>query len=217
MRAFRQVLQPAHARLRAAAARAEQLPSHRHDALPRRREKQFHRLVGRRRPEFRQRHGPNAAQIDDRRMTQNSREGSAQAHARLDRARVPRQAHRVARRAAGSARSSALQPGTSAEPSLSRMIRSMPAAALPNAASKTPACFPTKPRRPAGSAIPVKISRQPSPSAMSSQAHSHRRIGPFWYSRTWKRRWFSCHSPKSSSHRAGKDPSLPFTKRRTRP
>ena len=70
MRACRQVLKSAHAGLCAAAARAQKLPSHRHDALPRRREKQFHRLVGRRRPEFRQRHGPNAAQIDGRRMTQ---------------------------------------------------------------------------------------------------------------------------------------------------
>ncbi len=73
-------------------------------------------------------------------------------------------------RAAGSTRSSTLQPGTSAEPSLSRMIRSIPAAALPNSASKMPACFPTKPKRPAGSAMPVMISRQPSPSAMSSQS-----------------------------------------------
>jgi hypothetical protein len=50
MRAFRQVLKPAHARLRAAAARAEQLPSHRHDALPRRSQEQLHGLVGRNGP-----------------------------------------------------------------------------------------------------------------------------------------------------------------------
>ncbi len=47
MRAFGQVLQSAHAGLRAAAARAEQLPSHRHDALPRRGQKQFHGVVWR--------------------------------------------------------------------------------------------------------------------------------------------------------------------------
>ena len=47
MRAFRQVLKSAHAGLRAAAARAEQLPSHRHDALPRRRQEQLHCVVGR--------------------------------------------------------------------------------------------------------------------------------------------------------------------------
>ena len=70
MCAFRQVLKPAHAGLRAAAARAEQLPSHRHDALPRRRQKQLHRMVGWGRPQRRQRHWTNAAQIDDRRMPQ---------------------------------------------------------------------------------------------------------------------------------------------------
>ena len=68
MCAFRQVLKPAHAGLRAAAARAEQLPSHRHDALPRRRQKQLHRMVGWGRPQRRQRRRTNAAQIDDRRM-----------------------------------------------------------------------------------------------------------------------------------------------------
>ena len=68
MCAFRQVLKPAHAGLRAAAARAEQLPSHRHDALPRRRQKQLHRIVGLGRPQRRQRRRTNAAQIDDRRM-----------------------------------------------------------------------------------------------------------------------------------------------------
>ena len=47
MRAFGQVLQLAHAGLRAAAARAEQLPSHRHDALPRRGQEQLHRVVWR--------------------------------------------------------------------------------------------------------------------------------------------------------------------------
>jgi hypothetical protein len=36
------------------------------------------------------------------------------------------------------------------------MIRSSPAAALPNSASKMPACFATKRRSPAGSARPVK-------------------------------------------------------------
>src|ERR1700722_14652163 len=70
MRAFRQVLQSAHAGLRAAAARAEQLPSHRHHALPRRGQKQLHGEVWRGRPKFRQRYGANAAQIDDWRMPQ---------------------------------------------------------------------------------------------------------------------------------------------------
>ncbi len=50
MRAFGQVLQPAHAGFRAAAARAEQLPSHRHDALPRRRQEHLHSVVWRDRP-----------------------------------------------------------------------------------------------------------------------------------------------------------------------
>ena len=50
MRAFGQVLQSAHAGLRAAAARAEQLPSHRHHALPRRGQKQLHGVVRRGRP-----------------------------------------------------------------------------------------------------------------------------------------------------------------------
>ena len=44
----------------------------------------------------------------------------------------------------------------------------------------------TKPRRPAGSAMPVTISRQPSPSAKSSQHHSQRRMGPFCSSGTGK-------------------------------
>ena len=70
MRAFGQVLKSAHAGLRAAAARAEQLPSHRHNALPRRRQKQLHRMVGWGRPQRRQRQRTNAAQIDDRRMPQ---------------------------------------------------------------------------------------------------------------------------------------------------
>ena len=83
--------------------------------------------------------------------------------------------------------------------------------------AKTPACFPTNPRRPEGSASPVTTSRQPSFSGMISQAHSHRRIGPLRYSRTWKIRQFSCHSPNSSSHRAQNGPALPWTKRRTRP
>ena|SRR5271166_1627097 len=43
------------------------------------------------------------------------------------------------------------------------------------------------------------------------------RRGVIRYSRTWKRRRFSCHSPKSSSHRAENGPTLPWTKRRTRP
>jgi hypothetical protein len=70
MRAFGQVLKSAHAGLRATAARAEQLPSHRHDAFARRGQEHLDCMVGRRRPEFRQRHGTNAAQIDDRRMPQ---------------------------------------------------------------------------------------------------------------------------------------------------
>ena len=73
----------------------------------------------------------------------------------------------------------ALQPGTSAEPSLSRMIRSIPAAGLAELGVEDACTLPDKPERPAGSAMPVRISRQPSPSAMSSQAHSQRRIGPF--------------------------------------
>ena len=70
MRAFGQVLQPAHAGFRAAATRAEQLPSHRHDAPPRRRQEQLDGVLGRRRPEFRQRHRTHTAQVDDRRMAQ---------------------------------------------------------------------------------------------------------------------------------------------------
>ena len=70
MRAFRKVLKPAHAGLRAAAARAEQFPSHRHRALPRRRQKQLDRMVGRGGPERCECDGPNAAQIDDRRVPQ---------------------------------------------------------------------------------------------------------------------------------------------------
>ena len=35
--------------------------------------------------------------------------------------------------------------------------------------------------------MPVTISRQPSPSANSSQHNSQCRIGPFWYSRTSKK------------------------------
>jgi hypothetical protein len=38
MRAFRQFVKSAHAGLSAAAARAQQIPAHRHDALPRRRQ-----------------------------------------------------------------------------------------------------------------------------------------------------------------------------------
>ena len=120
-------------------------------------------------------------------------------------------------RAAGSTRSSTLAPGTWAGPSLSRTSRSIAAMDLPNSTSMIPACLATNPKRPGVSAMPVKINRQPSPSASSSQPHSQCRIGPFRYSRTWKSRRFSCHSPKSSSQLTGKGPALPWAYRRTRP
>jgi hypothetical protein len=47
MRALRQVLKLAHAGLGAAAARTQELPSHRHDAFPRRRQEQLDRMVRR--------------------------------------------------------------------------------------------------------------------------------------------------------------------------
>ena len=179
MRAFRKVLKPAHAGLRAAAARAEQFPSHRHRALPRRRQKQLDRMVGRGGPERCECDGPNAAQIDDRRVPQV-----------VDEVRRKRMRSKIAREfrakriesLAGGGLSLILDPPARDERGTVALANDPldPATALPYSASKRPACFPTKPKKPAGSARPVTISRHPSPSATSSQPHSHRRIGPFW-------------------------------------
>ena len=70
MRAFRQFVKPAHSGLRAAATRAQQIPTHRYDALPRRRQEQFDGVLRWDGPYFRQRQRANAAERDDRRMPQ---------------------------------------------------------------------------------------------------------------------------------------------------
>jgi len=70
MRAFRQFVEPAHAGLRPAAARAQQIPAHSDDAVPRRRQEQFDGMVGLDGPYFRQRNWANAAERNDRRMPQ---------------------------------------------------------------------------------------------------------------------------------------------------
>ena len=72
-------------------------------------------------------------------------------------------------RAAGSTEFSTLVPGTCAGLSLARMSRSIATMDLPNATSMIPACRAANPKSPGVSAMPVKITRQPSPSATSSQ------------------------------------------------
>src|ERR1700688_2940421 len=74
MCAFRQFVEPAHTGLRAAAARAQQIPAHGYDALPRRRQEQFDGMVGLDGPYFRQRNRANAAERNDRRMPQKTGE-----------------------------------------------------------------------------------------------------------------------------------------------
>ena len=178
MGAFRQILEPAHAGLRAAAARAEQLPSHRHDALARRRQKQLHRVVGRGRPQRRQRYGANAAQIDDRRMAQVIDE----VRRKPMRGRVAREfrAKRIEPLAGGGLDQVLGAPAGDKRGTVALANDPLdPRRSLAELSVKDARMFITNPRRPAGSAMPVKISRQPSPSATSSQVHSHLRIGPF--------------------------------------
>ena len=70
MCALWQFVKPTHTGLRPAAARAQQIPAHSDDAVPRRRQEQFDGMVGLGGPYFRQRKWANAAQRNDRRMPQ---------------------------------------------------------------------------------------------------------------------------------------------------
>src|ERR1700730_5817314 len=70
MCALWQFVKPTHTGLRPAAARAQQIPAHSDDAVPRRRQEQFDGMVGLDGPYFRQRNWTNAAERDDRRMPQ---------------------------------------------------------------------------------------------------------------------------------------------------
>src|ERR1700692_1348652 len=70
MCALRQFVEPTHTGLRPAAARAQQIPAHGDNAVPRRRQEQFDGMVGLDGPYFRQRNWANAAKRNDRRMPQ---------------------------------------------------------------------------------------------------------------------------------------------------
>src|SRR6202051_4467483 len=70
MGALRQFVKPTHTGLRPTAARAQQIPAHSDDAVPRRRQEQFDRMVGLDGPYFCQRNWANAAKRNDRRMPQ---------------------------------------------------------------------------------------------------------------------------------------------------
>jgi hypothetical protein len=83
MRALRQLVQVPDPRLGPAAARAQQVPAHDHDAEAMRGEEQLDSVLRRRVPKSRQRHRANAAQGHNRLMQQKVRELGRQTVARL--------------------------------------------------------------------------------------------------------------------------------------
>ena len=111
MRAFRQFVQLPHIRLGAAAARAEQIPAHHHDAEPLRGEEQFDRVLRRRAPETRHRQRANAAQAPPPAHAAKSRRAWAQARGLPDRDQAPPISVSSRRRAAGFTAGSSREPG----------------------------------------------------------------------------------------------------------
>ena len=187
MCALRQFVEPAHPGLRPAAARAQQIPAHRDDAVPRRRQEQFDGMVGWDGPDFRQRNGANAAKLNDRRMPQDidqvRRETMRSGIARqLPCEHVKAAAGRRFREILYACPRDMRWTFTLANEPLNRRQRPAKFSIHDTGMSRH------KSQQADGFRHTSQDSRQPSLSANSSQPHSKRRIGPFWYSRAWKRR-----------------------------